>query len=336
MRLLPALFFFLIVSTSAFGQEERSVVKKVWDYYFNDTIESAKPKLIVYPALAFTPETRWEFGASALFVFNAKRDLKNRLSEISAFTFITLENQYGLWLDHAIYSDENTYFFLGRFRMQQFPLLYHGIGVNTPDEPVARIDGFSFAWRERILRRIRTNLYAGIELDLNSLSSIEVLQPTDAFIAPPGINGYTNVGFGLGVVYDERYNVLNARKALFVEAGFLRYDQNLGSDFSYYNYFLDFRYYTPTFKNQVLAYQFFVNANATFNGSEVPFNQLALMGGENLMRGYYYGRYRDNTLVATQAEYRFLPFPFSKRVGGAVFGGLGAVSPSMADLNWIR
>ena len=106
-----------------------------------------------------------------------------------------------------------------------------------------------------------------------------MLQPTSEFVPPPGIGGYTNVGFGLGVVYDQRYNVLNARKALFVEAGFLRYDQNIGSDYSYYNYFLDFRYYMPTFENQVLAYQFFINANSAFDGSEVPFNQLALMGG---------------------------------------------------------
>ena len=331
-KLITAIVLFLI-SVPSFGQEKRNVFTKVWDYYFKDTTESAKPKFIVYPALAFTPETSWEIGLGGLLVFNAKKDLSNRLSEISVFTFITLESQYGLWLDHAIYSDQNNYYFLGRLRLQQFPLSYHGIGVETPEEPVARIDGFSFAWRERILRRIRNNLYAGLELDLNSLSSIEVLQPTDAFIAPPGINGYTNVGFGLGVVYDERYNVLNARKALFVEAGFLRYDQNLGSDFSYYNYFFDFRYYRPTFTNQVLAYQFFINANSTYNGSEVPFNQLALMGGENLMRGYYLGRYRDNTLMATQVEYRFLPFPFSKKFGGVLFGSLGAVSPSMADLN---
>ena len=51
------------------------------------------------------------------------------------------------------------------------------------------------------------------------------------------------------------------------------------------------------------------------------------------MRGYYLGRYRDNVLMATQAEYRFLPFPFSKRFGATAFGSLGAVSPSMADLN---
>ena len=50
------------------------------------------------------------------------------------------------------------------------------------------------------------------------------------------------------------------------------------------------------------------------------------------MRGYYLGRYRDNALVATQAEYRFLPFPFSKRFGGTIFGGLGTVGPSIMDL----
>ena len=50
------------------------------------------------------------------------------------------------------------------------------------------------------------------------------------------------------------------------------------------------------------------------------------------MRGYYLGRYRDNALVATQAEYRFLPFPFSKRFGGAIFGGVATVGSSLKSL----
>ncbi|MEO0405438.1 MAG: BamA/TamA family outer membrane protein, partial [Bacteroidota bacterium] len=81
------------------------------------------------------------------------------------------------------------------------------------------------------------------------------------------------------------------------------------------------------------AYQVFLNYNTPLNGDEVPFNQLALMGGENLMRGYYLGRYRDNALLASQVEYRFLPFPFSKRFGGVAFAGVGAVSPKIVDLN---
>ncbi|MFT4780073.1 MAG: outer membrane translocation and assembly module TamA, partial [Flavobacteriales bacterium] len=60
---------------------------------------------------------------------------------------------------------------------------------------------------------------------------------------------------------------------------------------------------------------------------DVPFNQLALMGGESLMRGYYYGRYRDNNQLAAQVEYRFLPIPFNftDRIGAAVFAGAGSV-----------
>jgi hypothetical protein len=332
VRINSITFFFLLISISAFAQKQGPIMR-TWNRVFNDTSKAAHSKFIVYPVIGYTPETRWEFGASGLYVFNAKKDPKNRLSELSAFTFLTLERQYGLYLDHAMYTDKNKYFFLGKFRLQQFPLLYYGIGVNTPSDPVARIDGFSFTWRERVLRRIRKNLYAGIELDLNHLSSVHITDVKEEFIPPPGVEGFTNFGFGLGLVYDERYNVLNPREGVFLEGGFLRYDQNIGSDYSFTNYFLDFRLYAPTFKDQLLAYQFYMNAISPFNGSEVPFNQLSLMGGESLMRGYYLGRYRDNVLMATQAEYRFLPFPFSRRFGGTLFGSLGAVSPSVPDLN---
>ncbi|MGD1890054.1 MAG: BamA/TamA family outer membrane protein [Cyclobacteriaceae bacterium] len=321
----------MLFSIPSIGQKLQGI-KQLLNTILNDTSTTAKPKFIAYPVLAFTPETSWEFGASALYVYNSRNDLTNRLSELYAFSFVTLENQYGLWVDHAIYTDKNKYFFLGKFRLQQFPLLYHGIGINTPSEPIARIDGFSLTLRERLLREVTKNLYAGLELDFNYSSSVEISEQTSDFIRPPGVAGFTNFGLGLGLVYDQRYNVLNPRRGFFVEGGFLHYDENLGSDYSFQSYFLDFRYYQPTFENQILAYQMLMNTVSSVNGSEVPFNQLSLMGGESLMRGYYLGRYRDNTLVATQAEYRFLPFPFSKRFGGTIFGGLGALGPSMVDL----
>ena len=332
MRSLLLVVFLVCLSVSVFGQEQ-PWIPKLFNKLFNDTTVSAKPKFIAYPIVAFTPETSWEFGVSSLFVYNAKNNLDNRLSELSALTFVTLEDQYGFWLDHALYTDRNEYFFLGKFRLQQFPLLYYGIGTQTPNEPVARIDGFAITWRERLLKKVRKNFYVGLELDFNHLSDVITLDETPDFQAPPGVEGFTNVGIGIGMVYDQRYNVLNPREGLFVEGGFLRYDENLGSDYSFHSFFLDFRYYQPTFKDQLIAYQFLINAVSGFNENEIPFNQLSLMGGENLMRGYYLGRYRDNTLVAGQVEYRFLPFPFSKRFGGTVFGGLGAVSPSAIDLN---
>ena len=50
------------------------------------------------------------------------------------------------------------------------------------------------------------------------------------------------------------------------------------------------------------------------------------------MRGYYTGRFRDRNFVAAQAEYRWLPFPFSKRFGGVLFASAGTVSPNTSML----
>ena len=68
--------------------------------------------------VAYSPETSWEIGVSSLLVYSANRDLSNRLSELKAFTFYTLENQYGLWLDHTVYTDQNEWFIYGRARYQ--------------------------------------------------------------------------------------------------------------------------------------------------------------------------------------------------------------------------
>jgi hemolysin activation/secretion protein len=111
---------------------------------------------------------------------------------------------------------------------------------------------------------------------------------------------------------------------LFSELAFLRYDPTWGSDFSFSTIVSDTRIFRPINKRDVLAFQLF--GQFTTSG-QAPFNQLALMGGESIMRGYYLGRYRDENLLATQIEYRFLPLPlgFTKRLGAAAFLATGQV-----------
>jgi hypothetical protein len=71
-----------------------------------------------------------------------------------------------------------------------------------------------------------------------------------------------------------------------------------------------------------------------FNIGNAPFNQLAMLGGENIMRGYYLGRYRDNNQLSLQAEYRMLPLPwsFTRRWGAAFFAGTGSVFPEVKNI----
>lgn len=322
--LLLVLFLSLPLLAQEEGEKRPNIVWRYINSVFNEPGDPADAKLIIYPSLGYAPETNWEFGFSSLFVYYARHDTSNRLSDISGFVFYTLENQYGIWFDHALYSHQNKWFLLGRTRFQSFPLLYFGIGPDSPEDYLALVNGNYTLLRERVLRKVTGSFYAGLEFDYQRLSKVSFIQadPNVPVTIPTGGTGSANLGFGVGVVYDNRHNVLNVREGLFSELAILRYDKTWGSDFDFTSVISDNRIFRKIRKKQVLAAQLF--GQFTF-GEQVPFNQLALMGGENLMRGYYLGRYRDRHLIAGQVEYRWLPFSFSKRLGATLFLSAGQV-----------
>ena len=290
--------------------------------------DPSQPRFIAYPVLGYAPETSWEFGVSGLLVYYAKDNPENRLSEIKAFGFVTLEQQYGLIVDHALYTDQDKWFILGEGRFQSFPLYYYGIGPDTEPKYEALVDETALLVRERVLRKVASSFYIGPEFAFDLLANVDFNWAEGADeVYPRGAEGSINMLTGLGLVYDTRHNVLNVRHGLFSELAFLHSNQAWGSDYQFSIIQSDTRAYIPVNARDTLAYQLFGN----FTFGDVPFNELAALGGENLMRGYYKGRFRDRNYIGTQLEYRFLPFPFQnpimQRFGGAVFGSAGAVFP---------
>lgn len=306
-------------------------LKRRWNKLFHDTTSASASSFTYYPTAAYAPETGVELGVSGLHLFRAKKDSTNRLSEIQAFAFFTFNAQYGLWLDNAIYGDRDKWFFLGRTRFQRFPLFYYGIGPDTKKENHAVVESFNITARQRVLRKVRKNLFFGPEVDYQLLNGVGFEQPAQGpgFELPVGSDGTSNLGFGAALVYDNRHNVLNVRKGLFAEIGFLGYSSRFLSEHSFNTVNMEVRSFHPLGKTNVLAWQFM----GTFMSGEVPFNQLAFVGGDMLMRGYYQGRYRDRNLLAGQVEYRMLPFPFSKRFGAVVFAGTSVVAPSIRSFS---
>jgi hypothetical protein len=296
-----------------------------------------KPKFLVFPTVAFTPETNFEFGLSMLYLFHARQDhVTNRLSEINAFTFFTLEQQYGIWLDHAVYGHQDRWASIGRLRWQRFPLLYYGVGPEAPGENPGIVNADYLLFRERLLVQTWPDVFAGLSIDYQQLYNSEFeVNPDNPLPSPLGVEGSRNLGLGASVVYDTRTNVLNERDAYYAELSYLAYLPAWGSDYRFHNLTFDGRGYFPLTpdKKQVLAAQAFGSFN---RGDSIPFNMLALLGNESLLRGYYTGRYRDRTYVAAQVEYRILPFAFSKRLGAAVFMGVGAVASAPGNLRLDR
>ena len=325
MSKLLACIFLVGVFFSGFSQiKPIQFLKNV----INDSTLTEKPKWIAYPTIAYAPETSWEIGASSAVLYYAKKDTTNRLSEASGFTFFTLEGQYGLHLEHAIYSDKNKWFALGKMKFQSYPLAYYGIGPNISGEALAIANANFTIIRERFLRKLYRNWYSGIEINFEALRRVrfdweENVVPETNII---GQDGYTNLGLGLGLVYDTRHNVLNVREGFLSEIAFLNYSKYLGSSNDLNTIFIDNRGFFKISKRNVLAIQMI----GQFSFGEVPFNQLSMIGGEMMMRGYYLGKFRDKNMCSFQAEHRWLPFSFSKRIGGAVFAGVGSVSDNLS------
>jgi hypothetical protein len=323
-------FICAVILGFAMPSQAQNIFIKYLNHILKDTSEPAKPKVIAYPTLAFAPETNWEFGLSGLLVYRAKEDTTNRLSEIKSFSFITLESQYGTWLEHALYTDKNKYFFLGEWKLQTFPLAYYGIGPHTTGEHPAIVNNTEIKLRERILQQVAPSIFTGIEFDFQRLSNVSFDWPDQQvpFSMPFGGEGSANLSVGWGILYDNLHNVLNPRKGSYLELAQLHSSRRWGSTFTFNKTYLDLRHYMPVRQRNVLA----VQAYGQFTSGNVPFNELALMGGDRLMRGYYLGRYRDRNLFAAQAEYRMLPFSFAKRWGASVFAGAGSVFPSFNSL----
>jgi hypothetical protein len=288
-----------------------------------------RPRFVVYPTFGYAPETSLEIGLAASLLFHAKNDYKNnRLSEITAFGFGTLRAQYGLWTDNAVYTDQDRWLLLGKARFQRFPLLYFGIGPESPEENPVVVNGNYILVRQRGLRQIQGNWFAGLQADLQRLNRVDFGGDAPSRPLPRGAEGSANFGLGPDLVFDSRPNMLNTRNGWFAELSWLHYSRSLGSDFAFDQYFAEIRRYQPSGKDGVFAWQI---SGSVVQGS-APFNMLSLLGNEMMMRGYYTGRYRDRHYYAAQAEYRWLPLPFSRRIGAAAFMGTGIVGPSLQAL----
>ena len=119
----------------------------------------------------------------------------------------------------------------------------HGIKTSrssTTDRPrkpleyTALIDGSYTLFRERLLRETLPSLYFGLELDFQSLNQVSYVDTRPDFEFPQvGTMGSTNLGIGLGLLYNNIHNAMNPREGLYSEWAFMNYRTSMGSDFDF-------------------------------------------------------------------------------------------------------
>jgi len=133
-----------------------------------------------------------------------------------------------------------------------------------------------------------------------------------------------NLGFGLHALRDTRDGDYYPRSGSLVDASASTYVPALGSDFSYRIGELSGNRYLGIGESGVLA----LRASGRFAFGEVPFYGQSYLGSGPDLRGYAVGTVRDDSLLATQAEYRQ---ELGWRLGAVGFAGVGTVLPSLDD-----
>jgi len=296
-----------------------------------------KPSFIPLPIVFSQPETGLGYGLALLPIWRLGADTTTRKSNARLVAWRTQKKQSLLQLTHTVFTPNEEFLISGEASYyHQFPINYYGFGPSTRLADKSIIQYKVFIFNERVLKRIGRNLFAGAVYRLTNLRDVRVKEginddPTQSRLFDRPAQEYTRntliSGVGPALLYDGRDNVLSTYRGSYLELSSLFNSSTLGSDFSFNRFVVDARHFRPLGQstNTILAAQLI----GQFHTGTVPFRELANLGGDRTIRGYYEGRYRDRQLLAVQAELRQHLFG---RFNGVAFAGLGQVGNQFTDL----
>jgi outer membrane protein assembly factor BamA len=286
-----------------------------------------KVSTLLFPVIGRAPETNWVFGAAGVLVFKTKpSDSLLRSSTIPFGIIYSLKHQITISNGVNIYFPGEKYIFRLENTFTKFPDRFWGIGYNTPNSNMETYTYSQLFINPQFLKKIYKNFFVGICAEYQNVFYINYTSGglfDRENIA--GRNGSKSVGLGLELSMDSRNNTFSPTKGYLVKLLTVVFNKALTSGYNYSYTELDVRRYISHNKNNnVFAFQ----VAGIFTVGDVPFRSLAVLGGPNIMRGYYGGRYRDKNVLAFQIEERMHLW---WRFGIVAFAGLGQVSENYTD-----
>ncbi len=319
MKILKVISILLILCNVVAAQEK------------GDTLLTTKSvDIIGYPIAFYTPETDLAGGVGGLIYFRMGEDVKIRPSKILVSAWYTINHQYYFKIAPQIYFAGAGRDLLDmRFIYSKEIGKFYGIGNETEEinNPEFTMTSLRFYSEFGAFNLISKNIHTGIIIDYfpNDLVDKQAnpyLQNENI----PGVNGGTVSGLGLLVVLDERDNIFYPTKNYFHKIRLQFFGSYLGSEFTYNRMVADLRYFISPLESHILAFQLYTD----ITHGTIPFFRLPALGGEQRMRGYFTGRYRDKLYLTGQVEYRKLVW---WRLGVAAFLAAGDVANKWTQFN---
>ncbi len=279
----------------------------------------------ILPAISSSPETSLTLGVIGIKYFDLSRgDLSTPISNMEFLAIYTLNNQLIIETSWELFTHKNNWRLYGKAFYERFPDRNYGLGNDAAAQVVTienkeapdtlnylHFNSDRIHFSPVILRKIRPNLFFGLQYDMESLYGMEIIPDHFQLINAHSttinnmpIEGVRS-GLGFQLLFDDRDRTLNPLKGNFIRLNNINYGGILGSDYTFSTFYLDSRQYLNTTKNQTLALRSYASVKLT--NDEIPMRALSRIGGDDFIRGYYRGTYQDHHMLAFEAEYR-LPF----------------------------
>lgn len=283
---------------------------------------SLTPELTLFPFGVYSPETGIGLGTLMLFAPvepRRPRPTRRRASSVALLGLVTTRRQALFELTPDLHWPRSGTHLWGKLEHQRYPDSFWGIGNGIDPDAEERYQRRLTRGRAWLKQRLASALQLGLLVDGQQYRGV-YSRSGGLFreSAVPGAGGGFTMGAGPTLSWDTRDHPLAAHRGALYEAVLTHYARPLGSDYAFTRALLDLRRFTPLGCEQVFAQHLL----AELEWGNVPYYQLSQLGGPDLLRGYFKGKYRDRRLLALDLEYRS---PFLWRLGAAVFVGLGHV-----------
>jgi len=291
-------------------------------------VQEYRPRYLVVPTIFYTPETRFAFGSAgaAFFQFPSNRT-SGRVSQVLAAFIVTQNKQILSEITPDLFFGDDGQELFSSLQFVRFPDKFYGIGRDAPHSAEEKFTANKWRFHVEWLIRIRPSLYIGPNIGILHQTLVKtdnggVLQG----MTIPGAAGGLTTRLGIQLVWDRRDNINYTSKGSYLKSAVMVANELIGSDYNFIRYLIDARCFLPLPRSQTFATQFYT----VFMPGNVPFLLMPTLGGDNRMRGYYEGRYRDHLFVTLQTEYRV---PIWRFIGMAAFLSIGDVASSIRVFN---
>lgn len=311
--------------------------KKTLKNFINpDSLPLMNLRIVPIPILTSSPETGIKFGGALEYFFNAKEKGKSTEARGSyihgQLTYSTL-GQFEIKGTWQVFTKGERFVFRGSAGYSTYNDRFWGLGNQTAAENNFLGSDYRRIFLEsRMYRLLKNNWYAGLRLDYNDIFEVKFKRPltlTESTLS--GINGSKVFGIGPAILYEGRDYPFSAHKGAYAELYFAHNTPVGGDQYEFNHWLVDLRKYYPVGNSNTLAFQFLTQGNT----GNVPILEMAKIGGAQLMRGYFTGRFRDLSYTAAQGEFRFHIWRWINGAGFAAAGVMGE-SVNQYQLNQTR